>query len=107
MTSKEPSNLAGAVRDWFSKQGLPLEMAVASHLSTLQYSVVQSASYADSSTGKGREIDLVASRNYKSGARFSLVVECKVSKEKPWVLLETMPTSAASRLDAGDDRNVA
>ncbi|HJQ26884.1 MAG TPA: hypothetical protein VKA60_23420 [Blastocatellia bacterium] len=77
------------IREWIEKQGYPLEMFAAQILSNLGFDVSQSAYYTDTETGKHREIDVIASVTETINSKylkFSLVLECKFSREKPWLL---------------------
>src|SRR5262249_37421913 len=52
-------------------------------------SVVQSMYYKDPTTSEAREIDVVATadeRGLSRLVRYSIVIECKSSKDKPWVM---------------------
>ncbi len=77
------------LRDWLEKQGYPLEMQVAAAFQKQGFRVMQSEYYEDPESKGMREIDVVASRQQKVGnyyVRLTFAIECKQSKEKPWVL---------------------
>lgn len=83
------NNLKEKVREWLGKGGYPLEMRVAQHLQRAGFGVVQSEYYEDPESRKWRETDVIAYEHHKGKtcrAIFSLVVECKSAKDKPWVL---------------------
>jgi len=80
-------DLGGRVTEWLSRQGYPLEMRVASAFRSEGFSVSQSTYYADPESGNNREIDVVATRTDPIGfLQVSVVIECKSSKDKPWIL---------------------
>lgn len=84
------------VRSWLNKQGFPLEMEVASIAKEAGFDVGQSESYLDPQTGEAREIDLILSKGGFTNASdsgymtYKLYVECKSSKDKPWLLFSTL-----------------
>lgn len=76
------------IRTWLDEQGYPLEMKVARNFQEAGFSVYISEYYLDPDEKKPREIDVIASMKAKfSGVTFELAfaVECKSSKESPWV----------------------
>jgi Holliday junction resolvase len=82
---------------WLNEQGYPLEMRVASALQQRGYRVVQSEYFFDPESGDSREIDVVAFKQKKTNGvlfRISLLIECKRSTDKPWILF----TSGATHL---------
>jgi len=80
-------NLEGKISDWLKTQGYPLEMKVASALREKEFFVSQSAYYADPETNTSREIDIIATKGDDIGfLEVALVIECKTSLDKPWVL---------------------
>jgi len=88
------SSLKAKLRDWLRTQGYPLEMAVASAFRRNGLLVAQSEYYRDPDTHLPREIDVVVYRDSQLGnyaLRLMLVVECKASKDKPWVLFTSHP----------------
>lgn len=78
---------------WLEKQGYSLEMKVADYFSEKQFHVNLSTYYEDIQSNTFREIDVVASTLIhefnKTGFDISLVVECKYSKGKPWLLFQS------------------
>ena len=73
--------------EWLSQQGYPLEMRVASIFRKGGFSVSQGSYYADPESGDNREIDVVATMIDPVGfLQVSGVIECKSSKDKPWIL---------------------
>jgi hypothetical protein len=87
------------VAEWLSTSGYPLEMTIAQALQTGGFTVVQSEYFEDHESSKWREADVVAYQEYAGNTRrgiFSIVIECKGRKDKPWVLFtsaDTYPTT--------------
>lgn len=87
MTDSTP--LETKVANWLSSQGYPLEMLVTQAFGAAGFQVVQSEYYSDPETKTSREIDVVASIDADADTHFvrvSFVIECKTSREKPWVV---------------------
>jgi hypothetical protein len=83
-----PKTLEQSVRDWLETQGFPFEMEVAAMLRDNGFDVVQSSYFLDATTGKYRELDVVAFRSWSTTNvqwQITLIVECKVTKPHPWV----------------------
>jgi len=83
------NNKISKIAEWISEQGYPLEMYCENILSLNNFSVMQSLHYEDEETKKYREIDLLATRYFTLNGvtfNFSIVVECKLSRDKPWLL---------------------
>lgn len=87
------------VKEWLRTQGYPLEMRVAEAFRDAGFTITQSAYFNDPSSGKAREIDVVARKSWDGDNiqwQLILIIECKVSKKQPWVLftraLETNDT---------------
>lgn len=101
MQKNEPS-LEAKLHEWLETQGYPLEMRVARAFQSAGARAIQSDFYTDASTEESREIDVVASWQTiieNLLVRVSFVVECKSSREKPWILFvspETRLTPTAS-----------
>ena len=94
-------NIEKQIANEIEKTGFPLELRISSLLKNQGFEVNHSVYYIDKDEGKGREIDIVASRHrhrLKKDARWfvihNLTIECKKS-EKPWVIF--------SSLAGGDD----
>ncbi len=84
----EPSLIA-KVEEWLRKQGYPLEMKVAQALKRRGWFLLHSRRYKDPILEKEREIDLLAlneTRTEHSVLDGDLVIECKWTRDKPWVL---------------------
>lgn len=94
--SQEP--LQDRVAKWLGSQGYPLEMTVAASLQRAGFQVFQSDYYVDPESEALREIDIVAHLQREIDellVRLTLVVECKASREKPWVLFTSSRTVLA------------
>lgn len=91
MTDKN-SDLKKRIVKWLDEQGYPLEMAVARAFRRAGFRTIQSEYYKDSETGKPREIDVSAFIDSYAGdagnvlMRIHFCVECKLAKDKPWVM---------------------
>ena len=83
-------DLGKKLDQWLRGEGYPFEMRVAQTFSRAGFNVTQSDYYTDPETHKPREIDLVATTAGKSANKviFRIVfpIECKTTKDKPWVL---------------------
>ena len=80
------------VAEWLRSEGYPLEMQVAAAFRKSGFQTIQSEFYDDPDTGKPREVDVHASMQREIAGtlvRVSFSVECKVSRDKPWVLFST------------------
>ena len=78
------------VKRWVEKEGDPLEFSTAHKFKKRRFSVEQSY-FAKDENGKAREVDVLATANVPIGRSFlriKHVVECKWSKDKPWVLFK-------------------
>jgi len=76
------------ISDWLDKQGYPLEMKVAKLFREKGFIVRHSPYYLDQESKIRREIDIIASVllvKENTGLKFTFVVECKNTIEKPWV----------------------
>lgn len=85
-------SLESRVLGWLEEQGFPLEMEVASMAKAAGFEVSQSDYYLDPDGGEPREIDLVLSLNNRKGGfslTYNLFVECKSSRDKPWLMFCT------------------
>jgi hypothetical protein len=94
MTSDDDDTRSGAeqaIAKWLAGQGYPLEMTVAREFRRTARTVWVSEYYADSELGAQREIDVIAQFNRRMNrlhwwGRVEVVVECKLAREKPWVM---------------------
>jgi len=80
------------IEQWLQKQGYPLEMESAFIAKSCGFEVSQSDCYFDPDENQPREIDLVLGvQKYvgKFNLDYKLFVECKSTREKPWLLFAT------------------
>lgn len=90
---KEETELLKRLSTWISKEGIPLEYFTASIFADNGFRVFQSDFVLDS--GSTREIDVLAYKDFNFNEtllRIHAVVECKWTKEKPWIVF-TSPTA--------------
>ena len=83
------NNLETKVLEWLSKEGYPLEFLVANIFRNSKFNTRQGQYVSDFKTKIPREIDVVADRTCnveKAFLRVSFLVECKYSRDKPWVV---------------------
>lgn len=88
------------VRTWLSTQGYRLEMVVAEHFHSAGCDVTISDFATDPKTNMSREIDVVATEavflSERTFFEFMFAVECKHSKEKPWIVFKSSVSGPAS-----------
>ena len=87
--------LDSRVLRWLKEQGYSLEMRVAQTFKQAGFEVSQSRRYVDPESNEIREIDVVASLSRQVAAidvAVTLLVECKYSLEKPWVIFTSTRT---------------
>lgn len=88
-----PADVLDKVRGWLRHQGYALEYETARQLESADLYTRQGLTYRDDATGKTREVDVVAElRSFGANVHvvnFSIVVECKSSKE-PWIVRKAM-----------------
>jgi hypothetical protein len=102
---QDDTSLKAKVEGWLLEQGYPLEMRVAQALKKRGWVVLHSRRYKDPILEKEREIDLFAINDdpsKRSDISGDLVIECKWTPSKPWVLFSgTAPaTNAIGQLAA-------
>lgn len=93
------------VAAWLQKQGFPLEMEAAAAARGIGFDVSQSDYYIDPEGGGSREIDLVLSISRFTGnynLTYALFVECKSSRDKPWLLFSS-PNELATSSEGTED----
>jgi hypothetical protein len=99
MESKSGSTeLADQVKSWLEAQGHPLEFRVNAEFAAAGVATDQGFYVQDSSSSAPREIDVLARVRRSDDdfiAEVSLVVECKWSRDKPWIVF-TSPTNVMS-----------
>lgn len=77
------------VEDWLEKEGYSLEFLTATAFEKQGFHVMQGENFRDEEHGINREIDVTASVSLTfNGTQFKIshVLECKWSKDKPWVI---------------------
>lgn len=77
------------VNDWLAKQGFPLEFRTARALNAQGLRSFQGRYIRDPRTQQPREVDVLASLHLDATdvlCRITVVVECKWSREHPWIL---------------------
>lgn len=91
----EKKNIIKAI----NKTGFPLELRVSKFLQEERYYVANNLYFIDQDEGKGREVEMRALKNYEfiSGEkdyfiRYCLLIECKKSAKKPWVIFTSPKT---------------
>jgi hypothetical protein len=87
------SSFQNKVEEWLRKEGYPLEFATASAFRQAGFRVRQGEHVRNPDTGVVREIDVVASIDGFVGdqiVRLSYIIECKWSKNKPWIIFTSM-----------------
>lgn len=97
MTEKT-DDLNSKVARWIKEQGYPLEMAVAKAFRREGFMIIQSEFYDDPETGKSREIDVCAWKQREIHdilVRVNFCIECKLAKDKPWVIFTSSDTRLA------------
>lgn len=77
------------VEEWLEKEGYSLEFLTATAFEKKGFDVTQSNNYWDEKHNMNREVDVAASYTYmldKTVVRVTHIMECKWSKDKPWVV---------------------
>jgi hypothetical protein len=85
----DPRPIEQRLHEWLENQGYPLEMRVAKAFQAAGARVIQSEYYVDPVKDESREIDVVADWQQRLDdtlVTITFVVECKSSKDKPWIL---------------------
>ena len=86
-------DLKSKITEWLESQGYPLEMLVASKLREHHFRVFQSDYYNDANNADVlREIDIYAYKQVDIKGilfRLALVIECKLSSKKPWIMFSS------------------
>jgi hypothetical protein len=85
------------LNEWINSQGYPLEMRVARRFQDAAFVAGVSEFFKDPETGEVREIDVMAVQSESLtdiDARVTFVVECKSSRDHPWVFFVSGPKAA-------------
>jgi hypothetical protein len=84
------NNFSNKILEWLNKQGYPTEYRVANICHDHGFRVWQGFHVHDDSSGTPREIDVLAVKDSlwtDLFIRVCSIIECKWSKDKPWVVL--------------------
>ncbi len=97
----EAETLTDRVAKWLESEGYPFELYVGEQFRLAGWSVQHAVPFVDALTDKTREIDLVCSVvDFDDGCEKSFeaacVVECKSTRDKPWVVFKGKEREAAS-----------
>lgn len=96
---KNTDDLNNKIIKWLNEQGYPLEMRIAASLQQKGFRVFQSDYFFDPESGDSREIDVVAFEQKRIDNvlfRVTLLIECKLSTDKPWLLFTSENTHLAN-----------
>lgn len=96
-SSHNDKSLQAKVNEWIAGEGYPLEFYTANIFRKNNFRVLQGFHVSDIKSGTPREVDVLAEATAPIGrpfARVCHVVECKWSRDKPWVIF----TSPGSRI---------
>lgn len=99
------ARLEDQIRAWLDQGGFPLEMRVARSVRRHGAASDQARTFTDPQEWKLREIDVVAYFDRNPEPSLHLVIECKTSRNKPWVVFCTerpirLPRAAISQMPA-------
>lgn len=97
--SEQQVPLSKKVHEWLEKEGYPLEFRTASAFERSGFHVSQGHYVQDEKSDEAREIDVLADMMVRLGEygvfRVYQVIECKWSKDKPWVVFTSPGSSMA------------
>jgi hypothetical protein len=103
MSEEQPKRsieLAEKVKSWLNEEGYPTEFKAANFCRVHNFRVWQGFHVRDEKAEAPREIDVVASRDHFPRGdhliRLEHVIECKWSKDKPWIVFTSPDASMAS-----------
>jgi hypothetical protein len=95
----KPLPLLDKVQQWLETEGYPLEFQVADAFRRAGFDASQGLYVKDQSSDEAREIDVLADMTADISEdkwfRVSQMVECKWSKDKPWVIFTSPETRMA------------
>lgn len=95
------ASMQNRVASWLKDQGYPLEMAVARIARAVGFDVSQSDYYIDPESEVPREIDLMLNLqgyDQRFSPKYSIFVECKSSRDKPWIIFVNSHEKAPTKL---------
>lgn len=87
--NNQPKDLETKLAEWVKQEGFPFEMRVARAFQKAGFLITQSDYYKDPTTSASREVDVTALMNFYIKPiviRVEFLIECKSSKNKPWVV---------------------
>jgi hypothetical protein len=97
---EEPVELHNKVESWLKKQGYPLEFRTAHILHAVGFDCLQGYYVPDQASKASREIDILArllgDYSDRSYIALNFVVECKYSRDHPWVIFVSGSTGMAA-----------
>jgi hypothetical protein len=100
--NNQPKDLQTELMEWVKKEGFPFEMRVARAFQRAGFWIKQSDYYKDPTTNVNREVDVSALLSFYIKPiviRVEFLIECKSSKDKPWIVFcgepEKLETPAA------------
>jgi len=105
--SNEEKSIEVRLQEWLEKEGYPLEFRAAAAFRRAGFNVVRGWYVDGEPGGKRREIDLLA-MDRAPGCQIGVdvVVECKWSGDKPWVVFsreDPLPPALRTDLAIGTD----
>lgn len=89
MSPRRSYRLLPEVEAWIARQGYALERETAAALKLSGFKSTSGRHYLDVTTGKLREIDLVAQAVLSSRVLMAAVIECKQSSAGAWIVRES------------------
>src|ERR1700733_9004852 len=99
-TMEEQIDLQKKVESWLKKQGYPLEFRTAHILNSVGFHCLQGYYVPDAANEASREIDVLArmQANYfeHDSVFMNLIVECKYTRDHPWVVFVSGSSGMAS-----------
>ncbi len=87
------------VKSWIATEGYSLELLAADKFANQEFRVFSGAHVRDQDTNVAREVDVSASRDthlHDTLLRVSYIVECKWSRDKPWIIFTSKHDHIAS-----------
>lgn len=93
----KPPLLADKIKGWLNSQGYPLEFRTAAAVKSAGMRVFQGYYVTEQDSSQTREIDVLGKIDTSSNPylEVGLVVECKWSRDKPWVVFTSRDTGMA------------
>jgi hypothetical protein len=89
MNATSAEHLHKSLLDWVRREGYPFELEVAGRFGAAGWRVELSQPFRDPESDTTREIDIIATFPILGRGSFSFAIECKTSREKPWVAFAT------------------